>query len=183
VAIWKLISDSFSFRNRWIEVHAAGYQTQSGKYRYTFVSRTQKSVFVIPYFSATDSFLLVSQLRPPIGKTIWQFPAGLVEKGDSLAGAARRELGEETGYKATKLVKLGLIHPDPGIMSDPGHFFLAVNPVSALNRRIEKNEPISRIRKFTLGQLEKMIAAAKIRDGWTLSGLMLYKLWKTNAKN
>lgn len=126
---------------------------------------------------------MVSQFRPPIGKTIWQFPAGLVETGDSLAGAARRELSEETGYKAAKLVKLGLIHPDPGIMSGPGHFFLAVNPVSGLTRKIEKNEPIGRIRKFKINQLEKMIAAGKIRDGWTLSGLTLYKLWRTNAKN
>lgn len=137
----------------------------------------------MPYFRSDDSFLLVSQFRPPIDKTIWQFPAGLVETGDSLAGAARRELLEETGYKANKLIKLGLVHPDPGIISGPGHFFLAVNPVNSLNRKIEKNEPIGRIKKFKISQLEKMIAAGKIRDGWTLSGLMLYKLWRTNAKN
>lgn len=180
MAIWKLISDSFSFRNRWIEVHAAGYQAAAGKYNYTFVSRTRKSVVIMPYFSATDSFLLVSQFRPPIGKTIWQFPAGLVETGDSLTAAARRELSEETGYKANKLLKLGLVHPDPGIISGPGHFFLAVNPVSALNRKIEKNEPISRIKKFKIKQLEKMIVAGKIRDGWTLSGLMLYGVTNLN---
>lgn len=162
------------FRNQWIEVHVNGY---------TFVSRTKESVVILPYFSGTDSFLLVSQFRPPIGKTIWQFPAGLVETGDSLVGAARRELSEETGYKADKLVKLGLVHPDPGIISGPGHFFLAVNSASALSRKIEKNEPIGRIKKFKIRKLEKMIAAGKIRDGWTLSGLMLYKLWRTNAKN
>ena len=137
----------------------------------------------MPYFSVTDSFLLVSQLRPPIGKTIWQFPAGLVETGDSLAGAARRELGEETGYKANKLVKLGLVHPDPGIISGPGYFFLSINPVKVSGRQTESTEPIGRIKKFKIGQLEKMIISGKIRDGWTLSGLMLYKLWRTNAKN
>lgn len=137
----------------------------------------------MPYFSGTDSFLLVSQFRPPIGKTIWQFPAGLVEKGDSLAGAVRRELLEETGYKAASLVKLGLIHPDPGIISGPGYFFLSIDPVKILNRQTEIAEPIGRIKKFKISQLEKMIAAGKIRDGWTLSGLMLYKLWRTNAKN
>lgn len=137
----------------------------------------------MPYFSDTDSFLLVSQFRPPVGKTIWQFPAGLVETGDSLVGAARRELSEETGYKANKLTKLGLVHPDPGIISGPGHFFLAVNPVNALSRKIEKNEPIGRVKKFKISQFEKMISAGKIRDGWTMSGLLLYKLIRKNAKN
>lgn len=162
------------FRNQWIEVHVNGY---------TFVSRTKESVVILPYFSGTDSFLLVSQFRPPIGKTIWQFPAGLVETGDSLVGAARRELSEETGYKSAKLVKLGLIHPDPGIISGPGYFFLSIDPVKILNRQTEIAEPIGRIKKFKIRELEKMIAADKIRDGWTLSGLMLYKLWRTNAKN
>jgi len=183
VAIWKFISDSFSFRNRWIEVHAADYQTPDGKYRYTFVSRIRKSVIIIPYFAASDSFLLVSQFRPPVNKTIWQFPAGLVEKGDSLVGAARRELGEETGYKANKLLKLGLVHPDPGIISGPGQFFLSVDPVKVSGRQTEPAEPIGRIKKFKIRQLEKMIISGKIRDSWTLSGLMLYKLWRTNAKN
>lgn len=134
----------------------------------------------MPYFSDTDSFLLVSQFRPPIGKTIWQFPAGLVEKGDSLAGAARRELREETGCKTDKLVKLGLIHPDPGILSGPGYFFLSVDPIKVSGRRIESAESIDRVKKFTIRQLEKMITAGKIRDGWTLAGLMLFHLWREN---
>lgn len=163
------------FSNRWLKVHTTDYH-------YTFVSRTRKSVIIIPYFSATDSFLLVSQFRPPITKTIWQFPAGLVETGDSPVAAARRELLEETGCRAGKLIRLGLVHPDPGIISGPGNFFLAVNPVSGLTRKIEKNEPIGRIKKFRIRQLENMIISGKIRDGWTLSGLMLYKLWRQNAK-
>lgn len=181
MAIWKLISDSRPFRNQRLEVHAAGYQTAAGKYNYTFVSRTRKSVVIMPYFSAPDSFLLVSQFRPPISKTIWQFPAGLVETGDSLVGAARRELLEETGYKAGKLIRLGLVHPDPGIISGPGYYFLSLDPVKVSGRQTESTEPISRIKKFKIRQLEKMIASAKIRDGWTLSGLLLFNLWRKNA--
>lgn len=181
MAIWKLISDSRRFGNQWLEVHAADYQTPKGKYRYTFVSRTRKGVIIMPYFSAADSFLLVSQFRPPVGKTVWQFPAGLVETTDSLIGSARRELSEETGYRAGKLIRLGLVHPDPGIISGPGYYFLSIDPVKVSGRQTEFAEPISRIKKFKFSQLEKMIAEAKIRDGWTLSGLMLFNLWRQNA--
>lgn len=132
------------------------------------------------YFSASNSFLLVSQFRPPIDKTIWQFPAGLLETGESPIGAARRELLEETGYQTGKLIRLGLVHPDPGIIAGPGYFFLAVNPVRGSTRKIGENEPISRIKKFKIRELEEMIISGKIRDGWTLSGLMLFNLWRKN---
>lgn len=159
----------------------ADFPTKAGNYPYTYVTRGRKSVMVMAYFSSSESFLLVSQFRPPINKTVWQFPAGLVETGDSLVGSARRELLEETGCRADKLIRLGLVHPDPGIIAGPGHFFLAVNPISGSTGKIGENEPISRIRKFKIRQLENMIFSGKIRDGWTLSGLMLFNLWRKNG--
>ncbi|HBV02060.1 MAG TPA: hypothetical protein DEB69_01410, partial [Candidatus Komeilibacteria bacterium] len=75
------------------------------------------------------------------------------------------------------------VHPDPGIISGPGYFFLSLDPVKVSGRQTESTETISRVTKFKIRQLEKMIISGKIRDSWTLSGLMLYKLWRTNAKN
>lgn len=183
MAIWRLTSDKYGFSNQWLKLHVCDYLTPKGEYRYTFVSRTRKSVVVMPYFSDTDSFLLVLQFRPPINKTIWQFPAGLVEKRNSLSAAARRELLEETGYRSDKLIRLGFVHPDPGIISGPGYFFLSLDPIKVSGRQIESTEPIGRVKTFKIRQLEKMIASGKIRDSWTLGGLMLYRLWKQNAKN
>ena len=57
-----------------------------------------------------DKVILVEQFRRPVGKHVIGFPAGLAgdergKRGESLASAAKRELIEETGYAARKMVK------------------------------------------------------------------------------
>jgi len=65
--------------------------------------------------------LLVEQYRVPIGRRCLELPAGLV--GDEAAGeaaeiAAIRELEEETGYRAEKMVDLGRYYSSPGMVSE-----------------------------------------------------------------
>lgn len=50
--------------------------------------------------------LLIRQFRPPVNSYVIEFPAGLNDKGDSLLGAAERELLEETGYSAKDIIFL-----------------------------------------------------------------------------
>lgn len=178
---WIRRGSRIGFANRWLKLYIVDYQTPQGRYEYTFVSRITASVVVIPVFPVTETFLLVAQFRPPIDKTIWQFPAGLVDRGELPIEAARRELLEETGYEAKELNYLGPFYPDPGISADKGEFFLAVNPVKATKLKLEAHELIGRRRRFSKLALERMMQSGKIRDGWTLAGLMLYQLWRKNA--
>jgi ADP-ribose pyrophosphatase len=62
-------------------------------------------VVIVP---ATDEkkLLLIRQFRPPVNSYVIEFPAGLVDAGESFIEAARRELREETGYSATELIFL-----------------------------------------------------------------------------
>ena len=50
--------------------------------------------------------LLVRQYRLPARASLWELPAGRVDKGESVLQAAKRELREETGFKAKKWTKL-----------------------------------------------------------------------------
>jgi len=54
-----------------------------------------------------------------------EFPGGVFEPGENPEEAAIREMYEETGYKPGKIVKLGEFSPNPAIMSNKVHFFLA----------------------------------------------------------
>jgi ADP-ribose pyrophosphatase len=71
------------------------------------------------------SFLMVKQYRQGISGITVEFPAGLVEAGESPEAAAARELFEETGYRAGGLRAIGLINPNPAFMSNRSHTFLA----------------------------------------------------------
>jgi len=70
-------------------------------------------------------FVMVRQWRPGYGDLSLEFPGGVFEKGEDSAAAALRELREETGYRAEKIEKLGDFNPNPAIMSNRVHFFIA----------------------------------------------------------
>jgi ADP-ribose pyrophosphatase len=68
-----------------------------------------------------EDIILVEQYRIPVGKRCLELPAGLVgdeSARESTAEAARRELEEETGYRADRVEDLGLFYSSPGMTSE-----------------------------------------------------------------
>jgi len=72
-----------------------------------------------------DKFMMVWQWRHGCLELSLEFPGGVFEPGENPEEAASRELLEETGYRAGKIRKLGEFSPNPAIMSNKVHFFLA----------------------------------------------------------
>ena len=70
-------------------------------------------------------FVMVWQWRFGSKSLSLEFPGGVFERGETAEQAAARELHEETGYYAGKITKLGVFSPNPAIMSNKVHFFLA----------------------------------------------------------
>jgi len=56
-----------------------------------------------------------------------EIPGGLVEHNDNAEKAARRELFEETGYRASEMFLLGSVHPNPAIQNNLCYTFLAIH--------------------------------------------------------
>ncbi len=67
------------------------------------VNRTNATgaAVIIPRLMPGGDFILIRQFRPPAGKYIIEFPAGLIEPGETPESTAIRELYEETGYQGT----------------------------------------------------------------------------------
>jgi len=64
--------------------------------------------------SKKNKIILVKQFRPALKKYTIELPGGLRDKKEKHSITAKRELYEETGYKAKKLTFLGSFHPDSG---------------------------------------------------------------------
>jgi len=69
--------------------------------------------------------VLLRQYRHAVRKTLWEVPAGKLDPGEDLTACALRELKEETGYRAQKLVSLGSICMTPGYSDERIHLYLA----------------------------------------------------------
>ena len=90
-------------------------------------------VTVVPVTS-NGTIILVEQFRPPVNRTVIELPAGLVGDGPEHAGealetAARRELLEETGYDARRLIPIASCATSPGVVNEIASFFLATDLV------------------------------------------------------
>ena len=71
--------------------------------------------------------LVVSQYRYAYGKVLREIPAGKLERGEDPYAAAMRELREETGAAADKLIPLGELYPSPGYCNEIIRIYLARN--------------------------------------------------------
>ena len=103
-------------------------QAWEGKYikvlkhgTWEYVSRTRGVGAAVMLAADPGHVILVEQYRVPVGARCVELPAGLVgdeEAGEEIRAAAIRELEEETGYRAERMVDLGRFHASPGMSSE-----------------------------------------------------------------
>ena len=117
--------------------------------------------------------LLVRQYRLPARASLWELPAGRLDEGETPLKAAKRELLEETGYRARRWKKLVSFYASPGYVSEKLTIFVA----SGLARGTAQPMEDERIecRWFTRKELDAWLHAGKIRDAKTLIGLLLWR--------
>jgi ADP-ribose pyrophosphatase len=117
--------------------------------------------------------LLVRQYRLPAEKYLWELPAGRLDPGETPLQAAKRELKEETGYKAKKWSKLTCYFASPGFVQERMTIFLAED-LTAGEATPMGDEQIE-ARWFKRKELAEMIDEGKIEDGKTLIGFLMWR--------
>lgn len=116
--------------------------------------------------------LLIRQYRHAAGKLLLELPAGRLEPGEKAMAGAKRELIEETGYRAKKWSKLVSYFASPGFLSEAMHILLAEN-LTLGQAAPEEDEKIE-LHMTPLSEVLKMIYGGKIEDGKTLIGVQFY---------
>lgn len=121
--------------------------------------------------------LLVRQYRLPAQRMLWELPAGSLDPGEKPLQTAKRELREETGYRAKNWMKLTEFFPSPGFLAEKMTIFLAtgLTPGDPEPMEDERIEP----RWFTAKEIEAGIADREIFDAKTMLG---YFFWKRTLR-
>lgn len=148
-------------------------QMPSGKLISRQIFEHPGCVVIVPRISK-DRYLLIRQFRYATGGWIWEWPAGGIERGETLRQGAQRELMEEAGYRAGKITPLFHFYPTPGVSQEMMHLFLAENlkPGSLPGDEDEEVE----VHEFSFRQIEKMIEKKQILDAKTILGAYYLRL-------
>jgi ADP-ribose pyrophosphatase len=129
------------------------------------------SVVVLPVLP-DGRIVMVRQYRHACRQYLWELVAGRLERGENPKQGARRELIEETGYRATKFSVFLDFFPTPGFLEERMYLLLAEG-VAAGEAQPEEDEKLV-VAAYTRKELEEMMRAGKLRDAKSIAGLLFY---------
>ena len=128
------------------------------------------SVVVVPLLP-DDRVCLIDVVRTAVGTTLLELPAGTLDREESLADAARRELREETGFLAGRIEPIGGLWMSPGILRERMHLF-AASDLEAGPQALEPGEQIS-TRVVSWDDAVAMCLDGRIEDAKTIAAILM----------
>ena len=124
------------------------------------------AVVIIPQLE-DSRLVLIAQYRFAVGATLLEFPAGTLEPDEAPLEYARRELIEETGYRAEHWRALGIMYPSPGYYTEKQHLFVATGLVP--DHAAGDEDEILEVKGLTVQEVERAIASGVLVDAKSIA--------------
>ena len=173
----QLISSEVVFECPLFKVRHDKLVEPSGRHAERDVIRHNGSVVILALDnskSKKDPWVVIErQYRHAANQYLWELPAGKLDEGEEPLDGAKRELEEETGYRARKWRPLVEYFASPGFLGESMLVFVAEGLIAG-DAHPEEDEQIE-FRLVKLSELLKMIEKGAILDGKTLTSILLYK--------
>lgn len=136
------------------------------------------AVMIVPLLD-DGCLLLERQYRHPMGRVMLEFPAGKLDAGESLLDCARRELREETGYRAREWAHAGVLHNAIAYSNEGIQIFFA-RGLRAGERQLDDGEFLE-LTTLSAEELDLACARGEVTDAKTLIGLLWLQRWQAGA--
>jgi ADP-ribose pyrophosphatase len=118
--------------------------------------------------------LLIRQYRHAAGQFLMELPAGRIEPGEKLMPAAKRELLEETGYRARRWSRLVQYYASPGFVAESMDILLAEDLVHAPGEGTPDEDEHIEVHPTPLSEAVRLAMTGKLHDGKSLIGVLFY---------
>jgi len=169
-------SSKVSFRGKVFTVTTDKITEPGGVTGTRDVVRHNGSIVILAVDSSAnpaDPLILIErQYRYAAGRFLFELPAGSIDPGETPLAAAKRELIEETGFRAKKWSKLVRCYASPGFLAETMQIYLAEDLKSGVAQP-ELDERIELLH-LPLSELLAEIDAGRILDGKTIIGTLFY---------
>jgi ADP-ribose pyrophosphatase len=173
----KVLSSKTVYKGKVFSVTSDKVQEPNGVTATRDVIRHSGSVVILAVDETGDEprVLLERQYRYAAQEYLWELPAGRIDPGESALAGAKRELIEETGYRAKKWKRVLFFYASPGFLNETMSIFLARDLTSG-EAAPEEDESIE-CHLVPLSEGLDMIFNGKIHDGKAITGV----LWLAEA--
>lgn len=133
------------------------------------------AVMVVPLLD-NGELVMERQYRYPLGRVLLEFPAGKIDPGEPVLACARRELAEETGYRAAEWARAGRFHNACAYSSEAIEVWFA-RGLREGAQRLDHGEHLD-IVLVTEAELDTMCRRGEATDAKTLIGLLWLRRWR-----
>lgn len=174
---WETVSSEYIFRRPWLTVRHDKVKLPDGRINPEFYVLEYPDWVNVIAITKDGHIVMERQYRQGLGKTCYEIPAGVMEKGENAEEAARRELEEETGYGGGEWKEIMLISGNCSTTSNLTHCFLATGVRKISAQHLDSTEDLS-VCLLTLDQVRMLLTEDRIRQS-----LMAAPLWKYFAEN
>ncbi len=133
------------------------------------------AVMVLPLLP-DGRLVMERQYRYPLGRTMLEFPAGKIDAGEAPWACAMRELAEETGYRARRWARAGMVHNAIAYSTEGIEIWFA-RELTAGAARLDSGEFLDVVTHST-AELDAMCASGEVTDAKTVIGLLWLQKWQ-----
>ncbi len=166
----EILNRSVEYQGRAFEVHRLNLKLPDGRTHEFDLVAHRNSISIMP-LDGEGNLLFVRQYRVGAEAELLELPAGVLEEGEDPLEGAMREVREETGLAAKKVIPLGEGYLAPGYASELMYFYLATDLYPAPLEQ-DADEFISLV-KIPVKEAYRMGRAGEIRDSKTMAAMFL----------
>jgi len=170
---WTFLYSKILYTCRIFSLKKEGYRSpRTGREHDFFLLESTDWVNVIPR-TEDGRIILVKQYRIGTKDFSLEIPGGMLDEGDDPAGAAARELLEETGYAGEEPILLGVVHPNPAIQTNRCYTYLINNVVFKTPPQQDSTEDIE-VQFASLAHIPELIRKGKITHALVIAAFYWY---------
>jgi len=163
------------YRGRLLEVRCDRIRLPDGREATREFIVHPGAVVIVPILD-DGRLVMERQWRYPLERVMLEFPAGKLEPGEPTLECARRELLEETGYRAREWAKAGVLHNAIAYSNEHIEIWFA-RGLQDGERRLDEGEFLD-IALIDADELDRLCAQGAVTDAKTLIGLQWLQNWR-----